>query len=111
VAKCEEAMSKETEQTKEYRTLIDSFSQKIDGMKDEKTANALLKELGKAGHLWDSKARLWESFLSRAKALKLAYDSKTKKIISTDPETTAAVAKEITEMETPQTENSAEEVA
>jgi hypothetical protein len=81
VAQCEAAMSEESVQVKEYKELIDSFEKDIARIKDVKGANAAIKALSKASHIWDSKTRLWETLKEKAKDIGLKYENKNKAFV------------------------------
>jgi hypothetical protein len=92
VAQCEKAMTLESQQVLDYNELVNGFLERIGSMRTADEANKILKSLGKASHIWDSKVRLWEALKGAAQEVNLFYDVKGKKFLieSAEPEESAA---------------------
>lgn len=78
VQKCIASFNEESETAKVYDELMSDIAQKVELVTDADLANALLKELSEADHLWDSKARSWELLQARCTELGIEFDKSAK---------------------------------
>jgi hypothetical protein len=82
IDRCKAVFAEESEQANVYNNIITGLSEIISKVKDVKTANAALSEIGKAAHQWDSKMKAWTMLQAKAAELKLTFDKEGKKYVS-----------------------------
>jgi hypothetical protein len=86
VKQCEAAMTEESEQVKQYNTLMEEMKEHIEAIEDAETITAAIEAIKKIDHIWDSKTKVWLMLQEKASSLGFIYD-KTNKIFMPAPPT------------------------
>lgn len=82
VNKVKAAIEEESEDTAKYNGLMVSLRAQVEGVGNTKAANAVLKNLSKTAHIWDSKQKSWALLRERARELGIEYSKEEKCFIS-----------------------------
>lgn len=78
IEKCREVLKEESEQVKEYNSLIEEITKDIKSVKTAKQANELLKRLSEYDHMWDSRVKAWVLLKIRMESLEIIYNAEKK---------------------------------